>query len=154
MRNRRVVITGMGAVTPVGLTARESWQNVKLGVCGVGPIFHDALSENKGALFRGTPFRKDKVIYGDLSFGRQDGQPWAGRSAVAAAAYLSCSRMLNRYDGVQHEATANRALGATGFSASHRPAEITGSGACGTLWRKPKPQRTAALPVNLWRHCP
>ena len=32
-------------------------------------VFHDALSENKGALFRGTPFRKDKVIYGDLSFG-------------------------------------------------------------------------------------
>ncbi|WP_204889747.1 hypothetical protein, partial [Pseudoflavonifractor phocaeensis] len=31
-------------------------------------VFHDALSENKGALFRGTPFRKDKVIYGDLSF--------------------------------------------------------------------------------------
>lgn len=27
----------------------------------------------------------------------------AGRSAVAAAAYLSCSRMLNEYDGVQHE---------------------------------------------------
>ena len=38
MRNRRVVITGMGAVTPVGLTARESWEYVKLGVCGVGPI--------------------------------------------------------------------------------------------------------------------
>ena len=32
MRNRRVVITGMGAVTPVGLTAREIWQNFKLGV--------------------------------------------------------------------------------------------------------------------------
>ena len=27
----------------------------------------------------------------------------AGRSAVAAAAYLSCSRMLNEYDGVQHD---------------------------------------------------
>ena len=39
--------------------------------------FHDVLSENKGALFRGTPFRKDKVIYGDLSFGGQDGQPWS-----------------------------------------------------------------------------
>ena len=24
---------------------------------------------------------------------------------------------------------------------------------CGTLWRKPKPQRTAASPVNLWRRC-
>ena len=32
-------------------------------------VFHDVLNENKGALFRGTPFRKDKVIYGDLSFG-------------------------------------------------------------------------------------
>ena len=29
----------------------------------------------------------------------------AGRSAVAAAAYLSCSRMLNEYDGVQHDYT-------------------------------------------------
>ena len=27
----------------------------------------------------------------------------AGRSAVAASAYLSCSRMLNEYDGVQHD---------------------------------------------------
>lgn len=27
----------------------------------------------------------------------------AGRSAVAAAAYLSCSRMLNQYDEVQHD---------------------------------------------------
>ena len=25
----------------------------------------------------GTPFRKDKVIYGDLSFGGQDSQPWS-----------------------------------------------------------------------------
>ena len=40
-------------------------------------VFHDALSENKGALFRGTPFRKDKVIYGNLSFGGQDGQSWS-----------------------------------------------------------------------------
>ena len=29
----------------------------------------------------------------------------AGRSAVAASAYLSCSRMLNEYDGVQHDYT-------------------------------------------------
>ena len=34
----------------------------------------------------------------------------AGRSAVAAAAYLSCSRLLNEYDGVQHDYTANRTL--------------------------------------------
>lgn len=34
----------------------------------------------------------------------------AGRSAVAAAAYLSCSRMLNEYDGVQHDYTRKRGL--------------------------------------------
>jgi len=38
MNRRRVVITGLGAVTPIGLTAPESWQAVKNGVCGVAPI--------------------------------------------------------------------------------------------------------------------
>ena len=38
MERRRVVITGLGAITPVGLTAGESWQAVKNGVCGVAPI--------------------------------------------------------------------------------------------------------------------
>ena len=38
MERRRVVITGLGAVTPLGLTAAESWQAVKDGVCGIGPI--------------------------------------------------------------------------------------------------------------------
>ena len=35
----------------------------------------------------------------------------AGRSAVAAAAYLSCSRMLNEYNGVQHDYTRKQGLG-------------------------------------------
>ena len=35
----------------------------------------------------------------------------AGRSAIAAAAYLSCSRMLNEYDGVQHDYTRKQGLG-------------------------------------------
>ena len=34
----------------------------------------------------------------------------AGRSAVAAAAYLSCSRMFNEYDGVQHDYTRKQGL--------------------------------------------
>ena len=38
MERRRVVITGLGAVTPLGLTAPESWQAVRSGVCGIGPI--------------------------------------------------------------------------------------------------------------------
>ena len=38
MDRRKVVITGLGAVTPVGLTASESWQAVKDGMCGIAPI--------------------------------------------------------------------------------------------------------------------
>ncbi|MCI8810100.1 MAG: beta-ketoacyl-ACP synthase II [Oscillibacter sp.] len=38
MERRRVVVTGIGAVTPVGLTAVESWEAVRAGVCGIGPI--------------------------------------------------------------------------------------------------------------------
>ena len=35
---RRVVITGIGAVTPIGLTARESWEAARAGVCGIAPV--------------------------------------------------------------------------------------------------------------------
>jgi beta-ketoacyl-acyl-carrier-protein synthase II len=34
----RVVITGLGAISPLGLNALESWQNVIEGVSGVAPI--------------------------------------------------------------------------------------------------------------------
>ncbi|MFN2197092.1 MAG: beta-ketoacyl-ACP synthase II [Anaerolineales bacterium] len=34
----RVVVTGMGAVTPLGHTVADSWRNVVEGVSGVGPI--------------------------------------------------------------------------------------------------------------------
>lgn len=35
---RRVVITGFGAISAVGLTAEETWQNIVEGRSGVGPI--------------------------------------------------------------------------------------------------------------------
>ena len=38
MERRRVVITGLGAVTPLGLTAADTWQAVREGRCGIGPI--------------------------------------------------------------------------------------------------------------------
>lgn len=35
---RRVVVTGMGAVTPIGNTVPELWENAKKGHCGIGEI--------------------------------------------------------------------------------------------------------------------
>ena len=44
---RRVVITGLGAVTPLGLNAPDSWQAVKDGVCGIAPITQYDCTEQK-----------------------------------------------------------------------------------------------------------
>lgn len=40
MSKRRVVITGMGMVSPVGLSVKESWANILAGKSGVAPITH------------------------------------------------------------------------------------------------------------------
>lgn len=37
-KGNRVVITGMGAITPVGLNAADFWQGITAGRSGVGPI--------------------------------------------------------------------------------------------------------------------
>ena len=37
---RRVAITGLGAVTPVGNNAPDSWAALKAGTCGIGPLTH------------------------------------------------------------------------------------------------------------------
>ena len=38
MELKRVVVTGLGALTPVGNTVPETWENIKNGVSGAGPI--------------------------------------------------------------------------------------------------------------------
>ncbi len=47
---RKVVITGMGAVTPIGNTAAESWAAARQGVCGIAPITHYDTSAQKAKL--------------------------------------------------------------------------------------------------------
>ncbi len=36
--NRRVVVTGLGAITPVGNSVEECWENLKSGTNGIAPI--------------------------------------------------------------------------------------------------------------------
>ncbi|HEU4751555.1 MAG TPA: beta-ketoacyl synthase N-terminal-like domain-containing protein, partial [Armatimonadota bacterium] len=38
MSRRRVVVTGIGSVSPVGLSAEESWQSVLAGKSGVARL--------------------------------------------------------------------------------------------------------------------
>ena len=38
MENRRVVVTGMGAVTPLGNNVKDTWAAMLAGKCGIGPI--------------------------------------------------------------------------------------------------------------------
>lgn len=40
MNKRRVVVTGMGMLSPLGLNVADSWQAVVAGKCGVGKIEH------------------------------------------------------------------------------------------------------------------
>lgn len=37
---KRVVVTGLGAITPVGNTAEESFDRIKKGISGIGPLSH------------------------------------------------------------------------------------------------------------------
>ena len=45
MEKRRVVITGLGMVSPVGLTVQESWAAILAGKSGIGPITHFDVSQ-------------------------------------------------------------------------------------------------------------
>lgn len=82
----------------------------------------------------------------------------AGRSAVAAAAYMSCSQILNDYDGVQHDCTRKQGLvWQQIFLPEYAPPEWSDQG---TLWNaveeneKTKDSRLArefvvALPIEM-----
>ena len=47
---RRVVITGLGAITPIGLNVNDFWKNIKAGVHGIGPITYFDTTDYKAKL--------------------------------------------------------------------------------------------------------
>jgi 3-oxoacyl-[acyl-carrier-protein] synthase II len=47
MELKRVVVTGLGALTPVGNNVAETWENILNGVSGAGPITHFDASKFK-----------------------------------------------------------------------------------------------------------
>lgn len=45
MSKRRVVVTGLGIVSPVGSSVPEAWENILAGKSGIGPIEHFDVSD-------------------------------------------------------------------------------------------------------------
>lgn len=68
MELKRVVVTGLGALTPVGNTVPETWENIKKGVSGAGPITYFDASNFKAQFacevknFKGTDFIDRKEL--------------------------------------------------------------------------------------------
>src|SRR5574344_162720 len=82
MEKRRVVITGMGAVTPVGNTVNESWENIKIGKSGVAPITHFDTTNNK-VKYAAEVKNFDPSLYMDVKESRKMAR--FSQYAVAAA---------------------------------------------------------------------
>lgn len=79
----------------------------------------------------------------------------AGRSAVAASAYLSWSRLYNDYDGIQHDYTKKQGLVWQNVFLPDKPRRNGKTGSSyGTPWRKWRLQRAADWRGNLSLPCP
>ncbi len=60
---RRVVLTGIGAITPIGNSVPELWEGIKAGKCGIAPITLYDTSEQKVKLAGEVKnFQPEKVI--------------------------------------------------------------------------------------------
>ena len=74
----------------------------------------------------------------------------SGRSAVAASAYMSCSRMYNDYDGIQHDYT--RKHGLIYQEVMLPPMAPSEWNDREQLWKKPKRPKTVDWQENLLSH--
>ncbi len=62
MSKRRVVITGLGAVTPLGLSVSETWENTLAGKSGIRPLEHMDVS-NYSVRFGGSVWGFDAANF-------------------------------------------------------------------------------------------
>jgi nodulation protein E len=112
---KRVVITGLGAVTPVGQTVDTFWAALKAGRCGVGPITNFATED----------------LYITIAGEIKDFDPKARLSGLKRDKVLPYADRYSQFAG----AAAVEAMTMAGFSGpvpiGERAASIIGSGAGG-----------------------
>jgi 3-oxoacyl-[acyl-carrier-protein] synthase II len=81
-KDRRVIVTGIGAVTSVGSNVREFWRSLLAGVCGIGPVsLFDASSYRTQ-----TAAEVSEIPDGFLSAAEKRRMSRADRMGLAAAA--------------------------------------------------------------------
>ncbi|MGE0570843.1 MAG: beta-ketoacyl-ACP synthase II [Dehalococcoidia bacterium] len=108
----KAVITGVGAVTPVGLTATETWENLVAGVSGAGPITRfdaSGLPVQIAAEVKGF----DPAPYMDVKDARRMAR--FAQMAVAAARQAAEDANLHLADSERPRAATAIATGAGGF---------------------------------------
>jgi hypothetical protein len=91
--NQRYFPTACANLPPAALPQR--WT----GVLPVHFLFYERETKKRGEQDMAIYHLEAKVV-----------SRGAGRSAVAASAYLSCSRLYNDYDGIQHDYTKKQGL--------------------------------------------
>lgn len=69
---RRVVVTGLGAVTPVGNSVPEMWESVKAGKCGIAPITLYDTSEQKVKLAGEVKNFEPEIVFEKKELRRMD----------------------------------------------------------------------------------
>ena len=82
MSKRRVVVTGLGAVTPVGNNVQTFWENVKTGKIGIGEITRFDTADFKVKLAAEV---KDFNAKDDMDFKSAKRMELFSQYAVAAA---------------------------------------------------------------------
>lgn len=71
-RRKRVVITGLGGITPLGLDVQTTWENLLAGKSGVGPITHFDASNFKTKIAAEVKGFDGTVLFGSRDMRRMD----------------------------------------------------------------------------------
>jgi 3-oxoacyl-[acyl-carrier-protein] synthase II len=103
---RRVVVTGMGCITPLGINVDETWQGIVSGNSGIRSIRGDILANypqlkvTVAAPIDGFDFRSDQAlanVYSERDLGRLHRGAqfalWAGQEALLQAGALQSDKL-------------------------------------------------------------
>ncbi|MFN8558485.1 MAG: beta-ketoacyl synthase N-terminal-like domain-containing protein [Dehalococcoidia bacterium] len=134
----RVVVTGMGALTPVGLTARETWDSLLAGRSGIGPISSfdaSALPVRIAGEVKGFEPRR----YMDHKVARRMGRFAQFAVACSVMALEDAGLSVTEANAERIPAVINTGGGGAGWSATARRSS----------WRSAAPARSARCTLPL-----